>query len=111
MYEHDTDTCRLFSDLQQASDSIERDELYDVMLRMGIPIKMIQLTWMTTDNISAKVKVENKFREPTEFSAGVKQGDRLSTALSNITWSLTVADQNAFTSFERRILRKVFGSV
>jgi hypothetical protein len=73
------------------------------MLRMGIPIKMIQLTWMTTDNISAKVKVENKFSEPIEFSTGVKQG--------NITWSLTVADQNAFTSFERRILRKVFGPV
>ena len=37
----------MFTDFEQAFDSIRRGELYEVMLRMGIPVKIINLAGMT----------------------------------------------------------------
>jgi hypothetical protein len=82
--EHDIDIHMLFIDFKEACESIRRDELYEVMLRMGIPVKITNLVRMFMDNTSAKAKVGNKLSEPFQFNTGVEQRDGLSTALFNI---------------------------
>jgi hypothetical protein len=56
-YEHDTDIHMLFIDLKEAFDSIKTGEVYEVMLRMRIPVNIIKIAWMTMDNNSAKLKL------------------------------------------------------
>ena len=54
-----TRTCMLFVDFKQASDSIDRYKLYQVMEDMKIPHKVITLVKMMMKNTTARVKVTN----------------------------------------------------
>jgi hypothetical protein len=64
-------------DFKSTFDSIRRGESYEVRLGMGIPVKVIKLVRMATDNSSAKVKVGNKLMKPFQFNVGKKKEDGL----------------------------------
>jgi hypothetical protein len=107
-YEHDIDVRILFINFKQAFDSIRRGELYEVMLRTGIPIMIMKLVQMAVDSTSAKIKVEKKLSEPFQFNTGVKQGDGLSTTLLKIALHSVInkTDQKGthFLSVARSVL-------
>jgi hypothetical protein len=71
----------LFVDFKQAFDSIVRYKLYQVLVDMKIPPKLIRLVKMTMKNTIARVKVTNKPSNNFTFNAGVRQGAGLSTTL------------------------------
>jgi hypothetical protein len=84
-YEHNQDLNMLFVDFKQAIDNIDRYKLYQVMEDIKIPYKLIRLVKMTMKNTTARVKITNIFSNSFTFSAGVRQGDVLSTTLLIIT--------------------------
>jgi hypothetical protein len=88
--EHGYDLYLLFVDFKQASDSVNRKKLMEVMNKMGIPHKIIRMVEMTMNHTKAKVKIGNKLSETFEFSAGVKQGDGLSAVLFILTMHIAV---------------------
>jgi sorting nexin-29 len=84
-YEHSMDLHKLFVDFRKAFYSVNRERLYEAMKQMEIPDKFIRLTRMTMSIIHGKIKIDNKLSTKFEFSAGVKQGDGLSTVLFIVT--------------------------
>jgi sorting nexin-29 len=83
-YEHGIIIHILFIHFKQAFDGIRRDELYEVVLRGAVQVKVIKLVPMAMHNTSAKVKVGITLSESLQFKAGVKQEDGLSTTLFKI---------------------------
>jgi len=80
-WEHGFDLHMLFTDSEQAFDSVNRRKLSEAMEEAGIPQKLIKLIEMTLKDTKAVVKINNWKTRTFEFNTGVKQGDGLSTTL------------------------------
>ena len=75
---------QLFIDFRQAYDSILRVKLWDAMVELGIPKKLIKLTSICVNGSRSRVKVGEILSDSFEVSGGLKQGDSLSPMLFNI---------------------------
>lgn len=71
----------LFIDFTQAFDSVNTEELFEIMNERGISKKLIYLIQMSMNTTKAKVKAGDNLNKEFEFNEGVKQGDSLSTTL------------------------------
>lgn len=91
-FEYDIDLHVLFVDFKQAFDSVKRCKIIQAMKDLEITPKLINLAMMTMENSKARVKINNKMSDPFEVTAGVKQGDGLSTTLFIITLHKAIRD-------------------
>lgn len=76
---------QLFVDFKQAYDSLERQPLFEIMNEFGIPRKLINLTKATLTDTKCKIMIRSTQSEPFIIDTGVRQGDKLSTLLFNLS--------------------------
>jgi hypothetical protein len=82
--EMNKETHYLFIDFKAAYDSIDREELCDIMVEGDYPYKLIRLARATLQGVNCCVKVQNCLSGYFESKCGLRQGDELSTKLFNI---------------------------
>jgi hypothetical protein len=84
-YAHGLHLHVLFIDFTQAFDSVNREQLFEIMYEYGISKKLIRLVQMSMSTTKAKVQVGNNLDKEFEFNKGVQQGYILSTTLFVLT--------------------------
>ena len=83
-YEMNVETHHLFIDFKAAYDSIDREELWNIMAESQFPHKLIRMLKATLANVMCCVKVQDSTSGMFECKIGLRQGDELSTKLFNI---------------------------
>lgn len=83
-WEESIDIHLLFVDYRNAYDLLNKRELWNKMIEMGFPKKLIELCRMTTEGCRTQVRVRgcNSTNFPQE--SGLRQGDAISPILFNI---------------------------
>jgi hypothetical protein len=74
---------QLFIDFKKAYDSVKREVLYNVLLELGIPKKLVRLIRMCLNETYSKVRVGKLLSGKFPIQNGLKQGDALSPLLFN----------------------------
>jgi sorting nexin-29 len=82
--EFNVTTHHLFIDFKSAYDTIDRDQLWQIMHDYGFPDKLTRLVKSTTDRVMCVVRVSGTLSSPFESRRGLRQGDGLSCLLFNI---------------------------
>lgn len=75
--------CMLFIDFKQAYDSVDRCKLYEALLELKVPRKLVQLVAMTLEETQCRVAVKGELSDAFYVGRGLRQGDPLSTVLFN----------------------------
>lgn len=83
-YAMNTETDHLFIDFKQAYDTIDREQLWGIMVEFGFPFKLIRLLKATLTDVKSCVKVDGQLSEAFDSEIGLRQGDGISTMLFNI---------------------------
>ena len=78
-WEYNGTVHQLFIDFKKVYDSIKREKLYNILVRFGIPKKLVQLVRMCL----SRVRIGNDMSDSFEIRSGLKQGDALSPLLFN----------------------------
>ena len=71
-------------DFKAAYDTIDRNELWNIMQQYHLPGKLIRLLEATMNGVQWKVRVSNLTSESFESHGGLRQGDGISCLLFNI---------------------------
>jgi hypothetical protein len=74
---------QLFVDFKKASDSDKIKVLYNILLELGIPKKLVRLTEMCLNETCSKVRIGKILSDKFPVRNGLKQGDALSPLLFN----------------------------
>jgi len=82
----------LFVDFKQAYDSIARSTLWNVMVQLGIPAKLVRMVKACMKNSRCKVKFNSVLSKEFTMTTGVRQGDALSPILFNIALESVVKE-------------------
>ncbi|KID80942.1 endonuclease-reverse transcriptase, partial [Metarhizium majus ARSEF 297] len=82
--EYNVPTHHLFIDFKSAYDTIDREQLWQIMHEYGFPDKLIRLIKATMDRVMCVVRVSGTLSSPFESRRGLRQGDGLSCLLFNI---------------------------
>jgi hypothetical protein len=48
---------QLFADFKNAYDSVRREVLYNILIELGVPMKLVRLTKMCLNEIDSKVRI------------------------------------------------------
>ncbi|KAL4141596.1 hypothetical protein QTP88_004212 [Uroleucon formosanum] len=91
-HEFDKDVYLLFVDFKQAYDSIARSTLWNVMVQLGIPAKLVRMVKACMKNSRCKVKFNSVLSKEFTVTTGVRQGDALSPILFNIALESVVKE-------------------
>ena len=75
-------TC--FIDLQKAYDSVDRELLWVVLARFGVPEKMLTVIRQFHEGMRARVRTDDEHSERFDVTQGLRQGCVLSLLLFNI---------------------------
>lgn len=71
----------VFVDLVKAFDSVNREVLWELLLRIGIPSKIVNIIRSFHQDMEARVFVDGEMTEPFEVSSGLRQGCILAPTL------------------------------
>jgi sorting nexin-29 len=80
-HEYNIDLHNILIDFSQALDIVNRDVLYNSLIKHNEPDKLIKLIKLTMQRTKMKVKVNNSYPEWLERKTGVRQGDPSSALL------------------------------
>jgi len=83
-HEYNIDLHNIFIDFSQAFDTVNRDVIYNSLIKHNVPDKLIKLIKLTMQQTKMKVKVNNRYSEWFEMTTGVRQGDPLSALLFSV---------------------------
>lgn len=89
-YKFNQDLFILFNDYKQAYESIIRESLWAVMLKFGIPEKMVKLIQTYTKSSKCRVRYNPQMSEEFNIDNGLRQGDAPSPMLFNIALKYVV---------------------
>ena len=81
---------QLFIDFKKAYDSIKRSKMYQILVLLGVPKKLVRLIQICLNGSTGKVRVGGNVSEPFMIRDGLKQGNGLSTVLFNLTLEYAV---------------------
>lgn len=73
-----------FVDLSKAFDTVQRELLWDILLRFGCPDKFVNILRQFHDGMTARVTIGGQESEPFPVRTGVRQGCVLAPVLFNI---------------------------
>ena len=82
--EYNLPTHHIFIDFKAAYDTVDREQLWQIMHENGFPDKLTRLIKATLDRVMCHVRISRELAEPFESRRGLRQGDGLSCALFNI---------------------------
>jgi hypothetical protein len=74
---------QLFVDFKRAYDSVKREVLYNILLKFGIPKKLVRLIKMCLNETYSTVCVNKLLSDEFPIQNGLKQGDALLPLLLN----------------------------
>ncbi|KAJ4438023.1 hypothetical protein ANN_13962 [Periplaneta americana] len=74
---------QLFIDFKKAYDSVKREDLYDILIKFGIPKKLVRLIKMCLSEMYSRVHIGRLLSDAFSIHCGLKQGDALSPLLFN----------------------------
>ena len=80
-HEYNIELHNVFTDFNQAFDSINRSTVNKVLREVQIPRKIIRMVNLVTQYIKARIKLNSEYTEKLEVKTGIRQGDPLSTIL------------------------------
>jgi hypothetical protein len=83
-YEYNIDLHNIFVDFSHAFDTVNRDAIYNSLIKHNVPSKPIKLIKLTMQQTKMEVKVDNSYSEWFETKTGVRQGDPLSALLFSV---------------------------
>ena len=89
-WEYNKDVCQLFIYFEKAYDSIRKESLYDIVIKFGVPKKLVNLIKTCLDGTESKVRILNLLSSGFLIENGSKQGDALSTLLFNFALEYAV---------------------
>lgn len=73
-----------FFDIKKAYDTVNRDILWPLLLKCGLPLKVVTLIHKLHEGMKAVVRVKDTFTEPFDVLNGLKQGCVLAPFLFNL---------------------------
>ena len=76
---------QLFIDFVKVYNSIKRESMYDILIKFGVPRKLVRLIKTCLDGTQSKVRIGNYLSSSFPIEKGLKQGDALSPLLFNFT--------------------------
>jgi len=82
-WEYNEAVHQLFIDFKKAYDSVRREVLYNILIEFGIPKKLVMLIKMCLTETYSRVRVGKYLSDMFPIRNGLKQGDALSSLLSN----------------------------
>jgi hypothetical protein len=88
-WEYNGTVHQLFIDFKKAYDSIRREALYNILIEIGIPRKLMGLIKMCLNETYNRVHIGKNLSDKFTIENGLKQGDALSSLLFNFAF-LTV---------------------
>lgn len=91
----DKDVYLLFVDFLQAYDSIIGSKLWNVMVKLEIPNKIVRMVKTWVQKSWCRIKFNTEISKEFTVTTGIRQGDALSPILFNF----------AFESFVREVLK------
>jgi len=74
---------QLFIDFKKAYDSVRREVLYNILIEVGVPQKLVWLIKMCLTEMYSRVRVGKNLSDMFPIRNGLKQGDALSPLLFN----------------------------
>jgi hypothetical protein len=83
-HEYNIDLHNIFIDFSQTFDTVNRDAIYNSLIKHNVPDKLIKLIKLTMQQTKMKVKVNNSYSEWFETKTGVRQGDPLPALLFSV---------------------------
>jgi len=81
---------KCFVDLTKAYDKVDRNTLWTVLERRGVPPKLVQLIKAIHCGSHARVRVQGQLSEPFNLDRGLKQGSVFAPLLFNIFFGAIV---------------------
>jgi hypothetical protein len=81
---------QLFIDFKKAYDSIIRCKLYQILVSLGVPKKLVKLVQVCLNGHRGRVRVGGDLSDPFDILNGLKQGDALSSVLFNLALEYVV---------------------
>jgi hypothetical protein len=76
---------QLFIDFKKAYDSVKREALYNILLKFGIPKKLVRQIKMCLNETYSKVCIGKHLSDTFSIDNGLKQGDGQSPLLFNFS--------------------------
>jgi retron-type reverse transcriptase len=74
---------QLFIDLKKACDSVRKEVLYNILIEIGLSMKLVRLIKMCLNETYNKVRISKHFSDSSLIQNGLKQGKPLSPLLFN----------------------------
>jgi hypothetical protein len=83
-WEYNETVHQLFVDFKKAYDTIRREVLYNILIELGIPIKLVRLIKLCLNEIYCKVRIGKHLSDNFPIQNGQKQGDALTPLSSTL---------------------------
>jgi hypothetical protein len=84
-WEYNESVHQLFIDLKKPYDSVRREVLYNILIDLGVPMKLGRLNKMCLNETYSKVRTGKHLSDSFPIQNGRKQGDSLSPLLSSFS--------------------------
>ncbi len=82
--EHRTKAFFVFIDLKKAYDSVPRNGLWEVLLRLGVPAKLVDIIRAFHTNMSTCLRMDGVLSDPIGVENGLRQGCCMAPVLFNL---------------------------
>jgi hypothetical protein len=82
-WEYNEAVHQLFIDFKKAYDSDRREVLYNILIELGIPMKLVRLIKMCLSETYSRVRAGKHLSDTFPIKNGLKEGDALSPLLFN----------------------------
>jgi hypothetical protein len=77
-----------FIDFKKAYDSVRKEVLYNILIEVGIPMKLVGLIKMCFNETYSRVRIGKNLSHKFTVQNDLKQGDALSLLLFNLLWNI-----------------------
>lgn len=93
-WEENITTHHLFIDYKSAYDSVWKDELWNEMYKLGLPMKLVKLCYIMNKDVYAVVKRGKNISKEFKLGKGIRQGDALAPMLFNLALEISIRKAN-----------------
>jgi hypothetical protein len=95
-WEYNETVYQLFKDFKKAYDSLRREVLYNILIEVGVHMKLVRLIKMCLNETYSKVRIGKHLSGSFLIQNGLKQGDALSPQLFNaaLEYAITKVQEN-----------------